>query len=83
MAQVGHIGYQSQRVTGIVVGEAELPYMTIELSHHEGEKNKEEKEKRRSEVENGEKLSVSILEHLNRINLKSQFVTSSLNCYNL
>jgi hypothetical protein len=43
--QLGHIGYQSQRVTGIVVGEAKTAYMTIELSNSEGEKIKKKKKK--------------------------------------
>ena len=35
---VGHIGYQSQWISGIIVGEAKTAYLTIELSNGKGEK---------------------------------------------
>lgn len=43
--QIGHIGYQSQRMTGIMVGEAKTAYVTLELSNGKGEKIKEKKKK--------------------------------------
>jgi hypothetical protein len=43
--QVGHIGYQSAWMSGIIVGEAKTAYMTIELSDGEGKKIKKKKKK--------------------------------------
>lgn len=43
--QIGHIGYQSQRMTGIIVGEAKTAYVTLELSNGKGEKIKVKKKK--------------------------------------
>lgn len=42
---LGHVGYQSQWITGIIVGEAKTAYVTIELSNGEGEKIKNRKKK--------------------------------------
>jgi hypothetical protein len=40
---VGHVGYQSQWITGIVVAEAKTSYLTFMLSNGEREKSKKKK----------------------------------------
>ncbi len=45
LVQVGHIGYQSQLISGVMVGQAKTAYITIELSNGKGEKIKRKKKK--------------------------------------